>query len=163
MKRQRGIAGGVLAVVIACGAAGACGSGQESAPSAGTTPPPAAVSQPGGESGGASGQAAGGALDITYRTQPDPPRSGNNVVEVTVRQADGSPVTDAAVTAVFSMPAMPSMNMPAMRSDATLAHAAAGTYRGTGELSMAGTWTVTLTVKRGDQEIGVKNFSVVAK
>ena len=37
------------------------------------------------------------------RSEPDPPKSGDNTIEVTVRQPDGSPITDAAVTAVFSM------------------------------------------------------------
>jgi hypothetical protein len=72
-------------------------------------------------------------------------------------------VTDATVTTVFSMPAMPSMNMPAMRSTATLAHDAAGRYRGTGQLSMGGTWNVTVTVSRGPDELGRKTFSIIAK
>lgn len=102
-------------------------------------------------------------LAIEFRSEPDPPEAGDNTLEVTVRQADGSPVTGATVTAVFSMPAMPSMNMPAMRSTATLAHEASGRYRGTGQLSMGGTWNVTVTVSRGPEELGRKNFSVVAK
>lgn len=72
-------------------------------------------------------------------------------------------VSDATVTTVFSMPAMPSMNMPAMRSETNLAHDAAGRYRGMGQLSMGGTWNVTVTVSRGAEEIGRKNFSVIAR
>ena len=48
---------------------------------------------------------------------------------------------------------MPSMNMPAMRSAATLSHQGAGRYRGNGELSMGGTWTVNVTASRGAEEI----------
>jgi nitrogen fixation protein FixH len=109
-------------------------------------------------SGGAgrSGSAAGGA--------PDPPRSGDNTFEVTVKQPDGTPVSDASVTAVFSMPAMPAMNMPAMRSDASLTRVGNGTYRGTGQLSIGGTWNVLVSVSRGGAEpLGVKRFSVIAK
>ena len=76
---------------------------------------------------------------------------------------NGAPVTDATVEAVFSMPAMPAMNMPAMRSAAPLTHAGEGRYRGTGELAMSGTWNVTVTAARGGQEIGRTNLSVVAK
>jgi len=102
-------------------------------------------------------------LAIEFRSEPDPPKMGGNSFEVTVKQPDGSPVTDATVTTVFSMPAMPSMNMPAMRSTATLAHEVSGRYRGTGQLSMGGTWTVMVTVSRGPKELGSKKFSVVAK
>jgi hypothetical protein len=61
------------------------------------------------------------------------------------------------------MPAMPSMNMPAMRSAVPLTHNAEGRYRGTGQLAMAGTWNVTVTASRGGQEIGRTNLSIVAK
>ena len=104
-----------------------------------------------------------GSVSIEFRVQPDPPRAGENRLEVTVRQRDNDPVPDATVTTVFSMPAMPAMNMPAMRSSTTLTHESSGLYRGVGSLSMAGTWNVTVTVSRGDQELGQKRFSVVAK
>ena len=100
---------------------------------------------------------------IEFRSIPDPPTSGDNTFEVTVKSPGGSPVTDATVTAVFSMPPMPSMNMPAMRSTATLASERSGRYRGIGQLSMGGTWNVTVTVSRGSEELGIKSFSVVAK
>jgi hypothetical protein len=102
-------------------------------------------------------------LVITFGSQPDPLEKGDNSIQVTVRQADGSPVTDARVTAVFSMPAMPSMNMPAMRSDATLQHDGAGRYRGTGRLSMGGTWNVAITVARGPGRPATRRLSIVAK
>ena len=102
-------------------------------------------------------------LAIEFRSEPDPPRSGDNTFEVNVTQPDGSPVIDATVTTVFSMPAMPSMNMPAMRSVATLTSQSAGRYRGTGQLSMGGTWNVLITVARGSEELGRKNLSVIAR
>ena len=107
--------------------------------------------------------ATGQGVTIEFRSKPDPPRSGDNTFEVTVKRPDGSAVTDATVTAVFSMPAMPSMNMPAMRSDATFAHEAAGRYRGRAQLSMAGTWNVTVAVSHGLEELANKTFSVVAR
>jgi len=80
-----------------------------------------------------------------------------------VRQPDGAPVTDAVVTAVFSMPAMPAMNMPAMRSEAKLTHVEGGLYRGMGQLAMAGTWSVTVMATRDGEPLGRRSFSVVAK
>ena len=108
---------------------------------------------------------AGDATDglvLTFSSDPNPPAKGANRVTVTVKQADGSPVTDAAVATVWSMPAMPSMNMPAMRSEAALQHEAEGRYRGTSELSMGGTWNVTVTVSRGAEELGTRRLSLVA-
>jgi hypothetical protein len=102
-------------------------------------------------------------LNIRYQSRPDPPESGSNTIEVSVTDRNGAPVTDATVTAVFSMPAMPAMNMPAMRSDAPLTHAGNGTYRGTGQLSMGGTWNVNVTVSRGTETLGTGRFSIVAK
>jgi hypothetical protein len=110
----------------------------------------------------ATGPATGG-IAVTLASDPNPPKSGENSFAVTVKQADGSPITDGTVKAVFSMPAMPSMNMPAMKSDATLAHEGGGAYRGPGQLSMAGTWDVTVSVSRNGQEVGNQRFSLVAK
>jgi hypothetical protein len=102
-------------------------------------------------------------LTVMLASEPDPLAAGDNSLEVTVRRPDGSPVTDATVTMVFSMPAMPSMNMPAMRSDAILRHDADGRYRGTSQLSMAGTWNVVVTVARGSDELAARRLSIVAK
>jgi YtkA-like len=120
---------------------------------------------PGGGAGAfsAAQSASAGPVNVTFGSEPDPPKAGDNGFLVTVKQPDGTPVTDASVTAVFSMPAMPSMNMPAMRSDAALAHEGAGIYRGTGQLSMSGTWNVTVSVARNGQDVGSARFSVVAK
>jgi hypothetical protein len=111
-------------------------------------------------SAGATDSATGVALD--FRSEPDPLRSGDNTIEVTVQQRDGSAITDADVTAVFSMPAMPTMNMPAMRSEARLTHVEGGRYRGIGQLSMAGTWNVTVTATREGEPVGRRTFSIVA-
>ena len=109
----------------------------------------------------ASGSAEGATIE--FRSEPDPPKSGDNAIEVTVRQPDGTAVTDAAVSAVFSMPPMPAMNMPAMRSEVKLAHVEGGLYRGMGQLAMAGTWNVTVTATREGEPVGRRSFSVVAK
>ena len=107
--------------------------------------------------------ASGQRVNIEFRREPDPPQTGENSYQVTVRQPDGTPVTDATVTAVFSMPAMPSMNMPAMRSDASLTHGDNGTYRGTGQLSMGGTWNVVVSAAGDSGPPDTARFSIVAK
>ena len=122
----------------------------------------AACSKEPSEQAGIPGTTTGAGMEIGFRSEADPPTAGNNAFEVTVSK-DGSPISDAKVDAVFSMPAMPAMNMPAMRTSATLTPAGGGRYRGTGQLSMAGTWSVQVTVARNGQELGTKSLSIVAK
>ena len=100
---------------------------------------------------------------VTFATEPAPPAKGDNQVVVTVKRSDGTPVTDGTVTAVFSMPAMPSMNMPAMRTQTSLAHAGEGRYSGTGQLSMAGTWNVAVAVAEESKTVAERQTSIVAK
>jgi RND family efflux transporter MFP subunit len=100
---------------------------------------------------------------ITFRTVPDPPKTGDNQLEATVKDATGKPIDDADVTVQFFMPAMPTMNMPAMKSDAKLAPAGGGVYRGSGQVMMAGRWDATVTVVRGGQRLGTKQLPVVAR
>jgi len=111
---------------------------------------------------GTGNEAGTQAVDITFKTDPEPVRTGENTFEVMVMQ-DGKPVTDAMVTTEFFMAAMPSMNMPEMRTKAELAHEGNGTYRGKGQVMMAGNWDVTVMATRGGQEIGSRKITVTAK
>jgi nitrogen fixation protein FixH len=108
------------------------------------------------------GTTTGAGMAIEFRSESVPPTAGENVFVVTVTK-DSAPVSDATVTAVFSMPAMPSMNMPEMRTTVTLAPDGEGRYRGTGQLSMGGTWNVHVTATRDSKELGSKSLSIVAK
>ena len=108
------------------------------------------------------GEAADG-LAIAFASRPDPPQQGDNQWQVSVKRTDGSPVTDATVTAVFSMPAMPAMNMPAMRSETALAHEGEGRYLGTGKLSMGGTWQVAIAVREGSGTAATRRHSIIAR
>jgi len=136
----------IAAVMIAVG----CGGGNEQ---------PASESAP---AASAPVPAGAQAVDITFNTDPDPVRTGENTFEVMVMQ-DGKPVTDAMVTTEFFMAAMPSMNMPEMRTKAELAHQGNGMYRGKGQVTMAGNWDVTVMAMRGGQEIGSRKIAVTAK
>jgi hypothetical protein len=102
-------------------------------------------------------------LSITFRPQPDPPRTGESMFEVTVRDSSGKPVADADVTTTLFMPAMPTMNMPAMRSETKLAPAGDGVYRGTGQVVMGGRWDVTVNVSKGGRRLGTGQFALTAK
>jgi hypothetical protein len=124
---------------------------------------PAEQSKPAPAAASTAGTTQGG-LDISFVSRPDPPQTGNdNTIEVSVKQPDGTPVTDAQVVAVLSMPAMPSMNMPAMRNEAPLTHAGNGIYIGPAQVTMAGTWNVAVNVSRGGQKIASHNLSVIAR
>ena len=102
-------------------------------------------------------------LDITFRSQPDPPKTGDNQFEVTVKDSSGRPVDDAEVSVQFFMAAMPSMNMPAMRNEIKLDPARGGVYRGPGQLLVAGRWDATVIVTRRGQRLGSKQLPVVAR
>lgn len=108
------------------------------------------------------GTTTGAGMEIGFSSESGPPTSGENRFEVTVKE-NGSPVDDATITIVFSMPAMPSMNMPEMHTSARLQPAGGGRYRGSGQLSMAGTWNVRVTVTRNGHELGSKRLSIVAR
>jgi multidrug efflux pump subunit AcrA (membrane-fusion protein) len=103
------------------------------------------------------------ALDVTFRTEPDPAHTGENTFVVGLKDSNGQPIADAAVKVVLFMPPMPAMNMPAARSEATLVAAGGGLYRGTAEVMIPGRWTVTVNVARAGKPLGARQFAVVAK
>lgn len=119
----------------------------------GYVPPPA----------GASADSSAERLQITFRSVPDPPKTGENQFEVTVADARGTPVPDAEVSVQFFMPAMPTMNMPAMRNEVKLPPAGSGVYRGTGQVMMAGRWDATVAVTKAGQRLGSTQLVVVAR
>jgi hypothetical protein len=136
-------------VAIAVAAAVGCGT-QESAP-AQTGGAPAATT---------TGTASG--ADITFKSDPESPRTGDNTFEVMVMQ-DGKPVDDATVSVEFFMAAMPQMNMAEMRNKTDLKPAGNGVYRGNGQVVMAGSWDVTVMAMRNGQEIGSRKLTVTAR
>ena len=102
-------------------------------------------------------------LDIMLMSKPSPPKMGENTFEVMVKGLDGKPITDADVSVMLYMAAMPAMKMPEMKNTVTLKHQKDGTYTGMGQVMMAGMWDATVMVKRGGKEIGSKKFPVTAK
>lgn len=104
-----------------------------------------------------------GTLDIQLTSAPNPPKMGANAFDVTVKQANGTPVTDAVVTLECHMPAMPSMNMAEMRVTATLTHQSGGTYHGEAQLASPGNWDTTVTVRRGGETLGTRTLTLAAQ
>jgi RND family efflux transporter MFP subunit len=109
------------------------------------------------------GRAVAAQLDIAFHTLPDPAKTGDNQFEAVVKDASGTPIDDADVSVQLFMPAMPTMNMPAMRNETKLSPAGGGAYRGTGQVLMTGRWDATVTVVRGGQRLGTKQLPVVAR
>lgn len=106
--------------------------------------------------------AAAKKLDIAFASSPKPTKTGDNTFEVTVKDATGKPVTDADVSVLLFMPAMPAMKMPEMRNEVKLTHAGAGKYTGPAQVKAAGLWTVTVGVKQNGAEISQKKFTLTA-
>jgi hypothetical protein len=102
-------------------------------------------------------------LDIVFTSSPKPTKTGDNTFEVTVKDGTGKPVTDADVSALLTMPAMPAIKMPAMSNEVKLKHAGAGKYTGNGPVTMAGMWTVTVSVKENGKETGKKELKLTAQ
>ena len=101
-------------------------------------------------------------LEINFTSEPDPPRMGENVFGIEVMRGS-APVTDAEVSLELYMAAMPEMNMPEMRTTVPLQHEGGGSYRGKGNVVMAGAWDATVKVTRGGDQIGAREFSITAQ
>jgi Cu(I)/Ag(I) efflux system membrane fusion protein len=113
--------------------------------------------------GTAQATAGPGAIDIALASVPDPPRAGMTEFRATVKTREGQPITDAAVTLVLYMPPMPSMNMPAMRSEVSLGHAGNGVYGGSLDVMMNGRWEATVMVTRGTERLGTRQMTLMAR
>jgi nitrogen fixation protein FixH len=100
--------------------------------------------------------------NITLTTEPSPAQKGPNTVRVQLTDASGQPITGAAVTVTFSMPAMPSMNMPAMNIIAKTTDKGAGMYEGKADLGSGGMWQVTILAQRNSQTIATKKLTIKA-
>jgi RND family efflux transporter MFP subunit len=115
-------------------------------------PPPSGASS--------AGTAPSGSVEIS--TNPNPPRKGSDEVMVKIRDSSGHPVTDAEVSVVFFMPAMPAMGMPAMRIEAKATPTENGVYAATVKLQSGGTWNVTVMASRGGKQIASRQLSISA-
>jgi RND family efflux transporter MFP subunit len=118
---------------------------------------------PAGAAPSAPGASSAARVDIVFHTVPDPPKTGDNQFEAVVKDATGKPIDDADVTVQFFMPAMPTMNMPAMHSETKLSSVGGGTYRAPGQVLMSGRWEVTVTAMRAGRRLGSKQLPMVTR
>jgi membrane fusion protein, copper/silver efflux system len=99
---------------------------------------------------------------IAMTTEPDPPQRGSNTVRIALSDSSGKPIAGADVSVVFFMPAMPAMQMAAMKAVATPREESPGHYVATIELPMGGTWQVTVAASKGGESIASRELSVSA-
>jgi len=103
-----------------------------------------------------------GIASLTLTTKPSPLGLGQNLFEVTVKDAKGQHVTDAGVSIVLLMPADPKTKHPEMRSEGKLNNVGAGKYNGIAMVTMAGEWHVTVAAARNGKEIARKTERLTA-
>jgi Cu(I)/Ag(I) efflux system membrane fusion protein len=87
-----------------------------------------------------------GPFRLAVSIDPEVPEVGNNTVIIELTDLEGTPVSDAQITAVATMPAMGAM--PAMRAPATIEETAPGRYAGALTLPMDGSWPLTFEVSK---------------
>jgi uncharacterized GH25 family protein len=100
---------------------------------------------------------------ITLRTEPNPAKgSQENTFHISVTDANGKPVSDATVKLTLDMPAMPEMNMAAMKVSPVVVWNGSD-YSGKANLPSAGLWNVTVQVLKQERVVGSKKAQLAAK
>jgi|SRR5882757_8820527 len=100
---------------------------------------------------------------ITLRTEPTPAKgSQENTFHVSVTSANGKPVSDAIVKLTLDMPAMPEMNMAAMKVSPVVVWNGSD-YSGKANVPSAGLWNVTVQVLKQDRVVASKKTQLAAK
>ena len=100
--------------------------------------------------------------NIALTTDPSPAQKGSNTVRVKLTDQAGKPIAGAQVTVTFFMPAMPEMNMAAMKTVIKGADKGGGLYEGKGDLGSGGMWQVSITAQQNGQTIAIKKLTVNA-
>jgi Cu(I)/Ag(I) efflux system membrane fusion protein len=97
-------------------------------------------------------------LTLTFLTQPDKPKVGENLIRLKIMDKSGAIVKDAQVSFVFNM-TMPGM-IPS-KGEGKLAKD--GFYETKTVLAMAGEWEVTAVIRRSGQKEIQERFRIVAQ
>jgi RND family efflux transporter MFP subunit len=118
------------------------------------TPPPPGVS--------AAGRAAAQTATIEMKTEPSPPRKGENKLTLVLRDSFGAPIDGANVSVVFYMPPMPAMGMAAMRRVTTATAHGNGTYTATINLDSGGGWQVSVSANKAGQQVATLQTNLSA-
>ena len=100
-----------------------------------------------------------GEYAVEIKIDKNPPVVGDNNVTIEIKDASGKYVTDARVKVEYSMPAMPGMPAINYKTDAELKD---NKYKVAINLSMSGSWSVTVKITKGEKTSKVK-FSIDAQ
>jgi hypothetical protein len=100
-----------------------------------------------------------GEYNVVVKIDKNPPVVGDNNVTIGIKDASDKYVSDARVLLEYSMPAMP--GMPAMNYKAD-AVAKGNEYTAKMNLSMSGSWNITVKITRAGKTSSMK-FTVDAK
>jgi hypothetical protein len=96
---------------------------------------------------------------VLIKIDRNPPVVGDNGLTLEIRDGAGKIVTDAKVKVDYGMPAMPGMPAMFYKADAELK---GQEYKARMNLSMAGSWNVTLQITQGEKVRRTK-FTVDAR
>ena len=94
-----------------------------------------------------------GDLTVEVKIDRNPPATGTNNMDIAVKDAGGKAVTDAKVLVEYGMAAMP--GMPAMNYK-TDAQPKGDTYKAVMNLSMGGSWNMSIKVTRANKTESMK-------
>src|SRR5664280_453444 len=94
-----------------------------------------------------------GNYTVEIKLDKNPPITGQNKMEISIKDDKGGNVTDATVVVDYSMPAMP--GMPAMNYKAK-AELKGGQYLANVNFSMSGAWAVNIKITRAGKTQAVK-------
>ncbi|MEW6601028.1 MAG: FixH family protein [Nitrospirota bacterium] len=99
-----------------------------------------------------------GEFDVVVTIDKNPPVVGTNNLTIDVRDSAGKSVIDAKVKVEYSMPAMPGMPAMNYKTDAELKD---GRYIAVMDLTMGGSWNITVKITR-DGKTSKMKFSIDA-
>jgi hypothetical protein len=94
-----------------------------------------------------------GSYTVEVKLDKNPPITGQNKMEINIKDEKGGNVTDATVVAEYVMPAMP--GMPAMNYKAK-AELNGSRYLANVNFSMSGAWAVNIKITRAGKTQAVK-------
>jgi hypothetical protein len=104
-------------------------------------------------------QKKAGDYTLDIKIDKNPPVVGDNLMELTIKDADGKAVTDAKVAVTYTMPPMSGMAPMNYKTDAMPKE---GSYQATLKFSMSGSWNVEAKITRAGKSTPVK-FNVDVK
>lgn len=104
-------------------------------------------------------QKKSGDYTLDIRIDKNPPVVGDNLMELTIKGADGKDVTDAKVAVNYTMPPMSGMAPMSYKADAVLK---GEKYQSTLKFSMSGSWNVEVKITQAGKTTPVK-FNVDVK